>query len=269
MTPIMSGKKRAGSAAGRLLLVMAMSACSACAHAAMPQPAIFPAPPDDGVFHVDEARVLRTAEAAEIDRIAAALLQELDIPILVVVLRDLASRGAAGYTIERYASELFDHWGIGSQERNYGMLLLVSVGDRVARIELGAAWQRNYDHQAQHVMNSLIVPEFRDGRHSEGVLAGARGMDAMARGLSLPSPRQPWWVLPSVVAVFAAVTGLVFSLLNSGRQGWAFALLAVLGMLLLLFMSLVGRQGSSGGSESGGGRFGGGSSGGGGATGRW
>jgi uncharacterized protein len=230
----------------------------------------FPAAPAAGVFQVDEAGVLGAAEAAEVDRVASGLLGEHDIPILVVVLRDLASRGAAGYTIERYAAELFNHWGIGSQEHNYGMLLLVSLGDRVARIELGEAWQHRYDDQAQYVMNSLIVPEFRDGRFGEGILAGVRGMDAMARGLELPAPRQPWWLLPAAIGIFGGVTAMVFSLLYSGRQGAAFALLAALAMLFFLLLSMLGRAGAaqSGGSGSGG-AFRGGSSGGGGATGRW
>jgi uncharacterized protein len=229
----------------------------------------FPPAPEPGVFHVDEAGVLRAPEAAEIDRVAGMLLEEHDVPIIVVVLRDLASRGAAGYTIERYAAELFDHWGIGSQERNYGMLLLVSLGDRAARIELGAAWQHRYDHQARYVMDWLILPEFRDGRYPEGMLAGVRGMDALARGLNLPSPRKPWWAMPAILIVFAGVSGLAFSLLHSGRHGWAFALLVALGMLLFMLMSMLG--GGGGGRQSGnrGGAFRGGSSGGGGATGRW
>jgi uncharacterized protein len=234
--------------------------------------ASFPEPPPDASFHVDEAGVLRPAEAAEIDRIAGLLLEEHDVPIVAVVLRDLASHGAAGYTIERYAAALFDHWGIGSPERNYGMLLLVSLGDRAARIELGAAWQHRFDHQAQHVMNALILPEFRDGRHAEGVLAGVRGMDAMARGLELPSPRRPLWLMPAMFAVFAGVSAMTFSLMNSGRRGWAFALIVALGMLLVLLTSLLGRGGGTGTGGSGtggGGPFRGGSSGGGGATGRW
>jgi uncharacterized protein len=229
----------------------------------------FPPTPEHGVFHVDEVGVLRAAEAAEIDRIAGMLLEEQDVPILVVVLNQLAARGAAGYTIERYAAALFDHWGIGSQERNYGMLLLVSVGDRAARIELGAAWQHRYDDRARYVMDTLILPEFREGRYSEGMLAGVRGMDAMARGLELPSPRRPWWLMPAIFALFASVSGMSFSLMHSGRRGWAFALIVMLGMLLLMLMSMLGRGGGGGTGGGQSGPFRGGSSGGGGATGRW
>jgi uncharacterized protein len=233
------------------------------------QGASFPAPPPSGTFWVDDAGVLRDAEAAEIDRVASALLAERDVPILVVTIPSLTARGAAGYTIERYAAELFDRWGIGSQERNYGMLLLVSVGDRAARIELGADYAGRHDASAAQVMDHLIVPEFRAGRHPEGILAGVRGMDAMARGIPLPSAPIPWYAIPLLAGVFAGGGALAYSLFRNGRNGWAWVVLAALFALLLLLLRNVGRGGTGGGGGGGGGAFRGGSSGGGGATGRW
>jgi uncharacterized protein len=256
---------------GRVPLALLLLAWTAAPLVA--QRVTFPDAPPAGTFVVDEAGALGAAEAAEVDRISAALLEEQGFPIVVVLLPDLASRGAAGYTIERYAAELFDHWGIGSQERNYGMLLLVSLGDRAARIELGEAWRHQYDEQARQVMNTLIIPQFRDGRYSEGVLAGVRGMNAMARGLELPVPATPVWVLFAAFGVFVTVSGGMFSLLYSGKTGYAWVLLAALAALLLLLARSVhvqgGTRGGGGGGGAGGGGFRGGSSGGGGATGRW
>jgi uncharacterized protein len=229
--------------------------------------ASFPAPPPEGRFWLDEAGILREAEAAEVDRIAGALLAEQDVPLLVVALPSLAARGAAGYTIERYARELFDRWGIGSQEHNFGILLLVSHGDRAARIELGAGYGRAYDEASNRVMQDLILPEFRAGRFPEGVLAGVRGLDAMARGLAIPSAPTPWYLFPLLVGIFAVGGALVWSLFKSGNKGWAWAVLAAL-VALLLFLLRSGGQ-TRGGGGGGGGAFRGGSSGGGGATGRW
>jgi uncharacterized protein len=235
------------------------------------QRATFPEPPPAGVYHVDEAGLLRPPEAAEIDRIAGQLLAEHDVPIVVVTIRSLADRGAAGYTVERYAAELFDRWGIGSQTRNYGVLLLVSRGDRLARIELGADYAGRFDPQARHVMNELILPEFRQDRYAEGVLAGVRGLEAMARGLPIPGRPAPWYALPLVAGIVVGTTALAFSLLNSGRRGWAWLVLAALAMFLAWLLSNLFRQrmDTGGGSGGGGGAFRGGSSGGGGATGRW
>jgi uncharacterized protein len=251
------------------LAVAGLAALSpAPAHA---QRATFPEPPPAGVYHVDEAGLLRPPEAAEIDRIAGQLLAEYDVPIIVVTIRSLAERGAAGYTIERYAAELFDRWGIGSQARNYGALLLVSRGDRLARIELGADYAGRFDAEAHHIMGQLILPEFRHDRYTEGILAGVRGLEAMARGLPIPGRPAPWYALPLVAGVVVGTTALAFSLLNSGRRGWAWVVLAGLAMFLAWLLRNLFRQrvGGGGVGMGGGGAFRGGSSGGGGATGRW
>jgi len=220
----------------------------------------FPSKPSTDRFYVDEAGLISEAEGGAINDIARSLLKEQQVPILVVTIRSLASHDAAGYTIERYAYELFNTWGIGSERRNYGMLLLVSQQDRRARIELGAAWGHASNFQAQEVMNTLILPEFRQGNYAEGILAGVRGMDAMARGLELPKPKQPWWVLPAFLAFVAVCIGVIVSLFKSGRKGWGWALLIGLGALLFFLLRSAGRSG---------GAFGGGSSGGGGASGSW
>jgi uncharacterized protein len=230
---------------------------------ALAQDIQFPERPDvaEGMWIVDRAALIGEAESTEINGIAGALMSEEQVPLLVVTLNSLAEMNAASYTIERYASELFDHWGIGSERRNYGMLLLVSKGDRKARIELGQAWAGQHDSEAREVMDTLIIPVFKRGDFSGGILAGVRGMDAMARGLQLPTPKAPWWILPLMGAGLILVICVIVSLFKSGRKGWGWALIAALGVLLFLLM----RASASGG----GGAFGGGSSGGGGASGSW
>lgn len=223
----------------------------------------FPDKPPKEHFYVDEADLIGEKEGAEIDRIAGELLKEEKVPIIVVTIESLREYGAASYTIERYAYELFNEWGIGFEDRNYGMLLLVSSGDRRARIELGGGWGQSYNLQAQEVMNTLIVPEFRNGNYSGGILAGVRGMDAIARDLQLPKPKQPWWVLPLFIGLLLLAIGTIISLFKSGRTGWGWALLIGLGALLFFVLRAAAQSGGSGRS------FGGGSSGGGGASGSW
>jgi len=223
----------------------------------------FPDKPPKEHFYVDEAGLIGEPEGKEIDRIAGDLLKEEKVPIIAVTIESLAAHGAAGYTIERYAYELFNTWGIGMKRRNYGMLLLVSKGDRRARIELGAGWGHSYNLQAQEVMDTLIIPEFKAGNYSGGILAGARGMDAMARGLQLPKPKQPWWVMPLFIGLLVLAIGTIVSLFKSGRKGWGWALLIGLGMMLFFLLRAAAKSGGSGGA------FGGGMSGGGGASGSW
>ena len=164
----------------------------------------FPERPDgERRFYADEAGLIDPATGAEIDRIAAALLADEGFPIIVVTMSSLASHGAAFLTIEEYARRLFDEWGIGSEQRNYGMLLLVSQGDRQARIELGA----EQTDQPVDPGNSLRVGELLEvlhrflasllavGRDSQGPFPQPDG-GQVDLGYLCPGERQPEAVGP-------------------------------------------------------------------------
>lgn len=235
----------------------------------------FPAAPPPGRVVSDAAGLINGGDASEIVRLAGALLTEQRYPIRVVTIRSLAAQGAAGYTIERYAAELMQSWRGDQQFHSYGMLLLVAADNRAARIQLGSAWGTAHDGRARRVMDGLILPAFRKGELSAGILAGVRGFDAMGRQRSLPMRKQPWW-LPAALDINAlelnlqlegdwwvlpafAVGGLalligVISLARRGRKSWAWAAAAfIFGILLSRFFG-----GSAEASESGGG-----------ATGKW
>jgi uncharacterized protein len=222
----------------------------------------FPSPPQPGHFISDTAGLVGAGDASEIDRLGVALLAEKGYPISVVTIRSLATQGATGYTIERYAAELVQ----SSQEerfRTHGMLLLVAAEDRVARIQLGSAWGSAHDDRARKVMERLILPAFRKRDFSAGIVHGVRGLDAMGRQLALPVVGQPqwmpsalvveelggpWWTLPALVAGgILLIVGLV-SLIRRGRRGWAWAIAAfVFGLLLARFFGSAEASGSEGG----------------------
>jgi len=219
----------------------------------------FPDKPPETDFFVDKANLISTEDRAEINSIASKLLSEENIPLFIVTIGSLASQEASSQTIETYATALFNEWGIGSPERNYGILLLVSRGDRRARIELGADWGQSHNRAAQDIMDSLIIKQFKRDEYSLGVLDGVRGLDAMARGLALPKPTAPWWFLPALIIGSIFLIVLIVNLFKSGRSGWAWALIVAIGLLLFFILRSAASSGGSGG----------GSSGGGGASGSW
>src|SRR3972149_6669303 len=225
--------------------------------------ATFPDRPPTTDFFVDQAQLISEKDRKAVNDIAGKLLQEQRIPLFVVTVSSLAAQEAANNSIENYAQALFNEWGIGTPDRNYGMLLLVSRGDRKARIELGAGWAGQHDAEAISVMSDLIVPAFKPGDYSRGVLDAGRGMDSMARGLALPQPTPPWWFLPALIGGAVLLGAAIVNLFRTGHKGWAWALIAVVAFLLFFFLRAASESRGSGGG------FGGGSSGGGGATGSW
>ena len=118
-------------------------------------------------------------------------------------------------------------------------------------------------------MVEQIVPRFKEGDFSGGIVAGVESLDKMARGLELPKRKRPWWHYGLIVGFIGLLIFTVVSLIRRGSGGWAWlfwgVVFAVLGYLLYALLT----RGSRGGGGFGGGSFGGGFSGGGGATGSW
>jgi uncharacterized protein len=246
--------------------------------------------PGDREFVRDLAGMVRDADKAKIKDLGERLLTDKATPIIVVTINSMAEHGGAGMRIETFARLLFDQWGIGveklgDQPWNTGNLLLVSKGDRKARIELGAHWRRDQDMLCEQIMQSQIIPRFKQGDFSGGIVAGVEALDKMARGLKLPAavgssgPGAPSsqapsaWRIPILIGLGLLAVFTVVSLVRSGSKGWSWllwsAVFAGVGYLIYQMIANANHsRGSSGGGFSGG-SFGGGFSGGGGSTGSW
>jgi uncharacterized protein len=153
------------------------------------------APPPAGTFVLDHAGLIDDGQEQEIETLAAALHAEHHTPLIVVTVDAMADHWAHGdIRIETFAHLLFDQWEVGDAELfgetwNTGILLIVSKGDRKARIQLGAGWGREKDRVCQRIMDTSIIPQFKRKRFGAGIIAGAKALDAMARGKSLPASR--------------------------------------------------------------------------------
>jgi uncharacterized protein len=234
--------------------------------------------PGERDFVVDEANLISSPDKQHIKEICGKLLTEKATPIIVVTINSMADHGGRNMSIESFATLLFNQWQIGQKELggkpwNTGILLLVSKNDRKARIELGAYWRREQDALSQKIMNEQIIPHFKAGDYSAGIVAGVEALDKMARGLELPkaaTPPAPWWQLPLMIGIGALAIFTAVSLFRKGASGWAWLLWgAVFAALGYFLYQAITSRGNSGGGGFSGGSFGGGFSGGGGATGSW
>jgi len=230
--------------------------------------------PGDREFVRDLAELISPEDEQRIAELADQLLTDKVTPVIVVTIESMADHGGAGMRIETFAHLLFDQWQIGhakvnEQKWNTGILLLVSRGDRKARIQLGAGWGREKDELCAQIMGEQIIPRFKAGAFSAGIVAGVEALDAMAREKQLPAAPISWKKVLLIAAFIALAIFTVVSLIRRGSSGWAWlfwgVVLSVLGFLL--YQMLTRRGGGGGG--FGGGSFGGGFSGGGGATGSW
>jgi uncharacterized protein len=98
----------------------------------------------------------------------------------VVIVSSLEKYDANANEIESYAE-----WFIKDKLAQMGgddssILILVSTGDRKARIELGSEWGRQWDDECEHIMQTKAVPNFRTKHYASGILATARALNNMA-----------------------------------------------------------------------------------------
>ena len=180
-------------------------------------------PPEAGSHIIDKAALIDDATRAEIEAVCARMLAEQDIPVVVVTTPSMGLDVLRYPTIEAYSRALYEQWGDDARfpfrdSWRRGILLLVSKGDRKARIELGMEWQGQYNDPCEQIMAELIVPRFRDGAFSLGLLQGVTGLEAMSRDEPLPEDAGG---LPEELWLFLSVAGFVaFIVLGLHVQDW-------------------------------------------------
>ena len=135
----------------------------------------FPAHPRKG-FIYDGAHLLKTSDEEKVDSLSRTFKSKAGAPIVVATLPSLATMDAKSIGIEKYATALFDEWRIGSREHNWGILLLVSKADHKARIEFGKAWGHDADTQSHAIMQAAILPAFKRGDYSDGIVKGCEAL---------------------------------------------------------------------------------------------
>lgn len=88
--------------------------------------------------------------------------------IVVVTVKSLE-----GQSIEEYATELFRKFGIGDSQKNNGVLLLCSTGDRLFRIEVGYGLEGTLtDGKTGRIQDQYIIPYLKNNNYNDGIKNG-------------------------------------------------------------------------------------------------
>jgi len=152
------------------LLVLALLATS--------RAQLFPERPE-GTYIADMANLIKPEDRTQITQAAQDLLQQTGAPIVVATVPSLATVKADDIGIEAYAHKMFDTWRIGKSSANHGILLVVAKDDHKARIELGGDWGNRYDNDSHQIMTSDILPAFKRGDYSGGIVKGVQALKQM------------------------------------------------------------------------------------------
>ena len=145
----------------------------------------------------DFAGAVDAASAQQIDMLIRSL-QQASGDVVAVAVVDNYSPSA---DIEEYAVKMFENHGrgIGQKGRDNGLLIVVAVKDRKARIEVGYDLEQFItDGYAGETIRQTMAPDFRRGDYGAGLVAGVTriiGRIAEARNVALdgvkPPPERP------------------------------------------------------------------------------
>jgi uncharacterized protein len=125
-------------------------------------------------FVSDTAGVLPATERIRLESFLASVEKRTSAEVAVVTIASLD-----GETIESFAVELFEHWGIGKKGKDNGVLLLVSMGERKMRIEVGYGLEGALpDGLTGSILDRHIVPQFKRGAFADGIRFGTYAIAA-------------------------------------------------------------------------------------------
>ena len=127
---------------------------------------------------VDDADLLSYPEEVAITADLKALEDKSSDQVVVVTLPSLQ-----GYTIEDFGYQLGRHWGIGTKEKDNGVLLIVAPNERKVRIEVGRGLEPLLtDAMSNIIINGAILPRFRSGDYAGGIKEGVKGIELVLTG---------------------------------------------------------------------------------------
>lgn len=126
----------------------------------------------------DEAHIFSQNERDELLNLVQNFEQNSTTQIAIVTLNSLGNK-----SIEELSLEIARGYKLGQKEDNNGVLLVVAPNEKKVRIEVGYGFEGVLtDAVASEIINSVMIPEFKNGKMSEGVKEGVLAIIKVASG---------------------------------------------------------------------------------------
>ena len=126
----------------------------------------------------DEAHIFSQNERDELSNLVQNFEQNSTTQIAIVTLNSLENK-----SIEELSLEIARGYKLGQKEDNNGVLLVVAPNEKKVRIEVGYGLEGVLtDAISSQIINSVMIPEFKNGKMSEGVKDGVLAIIKVASG---------------------------------------------------------------------------------------
>ncbi|WP_454804410.1 TPM domain-containing protein [Mucilaginibacter phyllosphaerae] len=230
----------------------------------------------------DYTGTLSASDKANLENKLVAFNDSTSTQIAVVIMQSTGD-----YDINQYGVELLRKWGIGSKEKNNGILVLVALKDRKMSIQTGYGAEGALpDIITQQIIQNDMKPRFRENDYYGGLDAATTDIMKYMKGEYKADPKKAKGKGDGGSAGFIIIIVIVVLIIifRKGGGGGGGRIIGSRGgaspFWWFLAGNMLGGGGRSSGSDWGGfsggggggggfGGFGGGSGGGGGSSGSW
>ncbi len=125
-------------------------------------------------FVSDMASAMSAPARTRADSLLQSIWRQTSAEPVVVIVPSLD-----GEDIDDFATRLFSDWGIGKDDRDNGVLMLISIGDRKAVIRTGYGTEGILpDVVCGRIIRNEMAPRFREDDYDGGILASLQTMQA-------------------------------------------------------------------------------------------
>ena len=191
----------------------------------------FPSPTE--YFYVNDfAEVISDSDEANMVSKAAALAEATTAQVVVITVDDLDGKEAW-----EYAYEIGREWGVGDKEKDNGVVILLSVGDREIEIAVGYGLEGAIpDSKAGRIIDVYGLEYFKQDKFADGLIAVT---DAVINEVYIEYGLEP-------AAGYVNIDNVTTEDSLSGSGGKV-AISWLILIVLIIALSFFGRRGGGGG----------------------
>lgn len=163
-------------------------------------------PVPDVAYVTDQAKLLSASQKEALEKELAGFEQKTGSQVALIIVPS-----TKGEPIESYAHRVGSSWKLGRKSVGDGLLFIVAVNDRKARIDVNRALEGAIpDLTAYRILQESVFPAFKQDRYYDGIRAGLDRIFSYIRAENLPLPSEtkgnsdgdPLWDEPWIAIIF-------------------------------------------------------------------
>ena len=166
---------------------------------------------------VDQAHLLPSSVISNLNTALADHESKTSNQVAVLTLTSLE-----GHPLEEFSHQVATAWALGKKGTDNGVLFLIAVKEKKVRIEVGYGLEGTLtDAKSSRIIRHEVVPRFRTGDFSGGVIAGTHAILATIEGTYVNTPSSTensehmgLWEFFGLAVIVGTLAGLF---LGSGR----------------------------------------------------